>query len=183
LHKFTSLPRTLFAGENLMSGRTLEERIINLAFSPHTLSTSLDSSPTPKPTSPKAALRRCCAAWQRSFDEFMASGKGAKESRKTWAAIQAREAYRNAMPLLAGYEGVRDFIACTAHGILIGAIEEDISGKLLYAAQVALNTLPYEPKQFRQPKQPKHQSSEVSPLPPIQKALSAGSDSTPTQMQ
>jgi hypothetical protein len=44
----------------------------------------------------------------------MASNKGAKESRKTFAAIQAGEAYRNAMPLLAGYEGVRDFIACTS---------------------------------------------------------------------
>ena len=117
-----------------MSGKTFEERVINLAFSPHTLSTSLDSIPTPRPSTPKAANRRCCAAWQRSFDAYMASAKCIKESNKTFAAIQAGEAYRNAMPLLAGYEGVRDFVACMAHGILIGAIEEDISGRLLYAA-------------------------------------------------
>lgn len=37
---------------------------------------------------------------------------------------RAGEAYRCAMPLLLGYDNIRDFIACTAHGMLIGAIEE-----------------------------------------------------------
>jgi hypothetical protein len=50
------------------------------------------------------------------------------------------------MPLPVGYEGVRDFIACAAHGILIGAIPPEKSGQLLYAAQVALNALQFAPK-------------------------------------
>jgi hypothetical protein len=45
------------------------------------------------------------------------------------------------MPMLAGYEGIRDFVACAAHGILIGAIPPERGGQLLYAAQVALNTM------------------------------------------
>jgi len=64
----------------------------------------------------------------------------------TWAARDASVAYRNAMPLLAGYEGARDFVACVAHGILIGAIPENKAGQLLYAAQVALATIPHERK-------------------------------------
>jgi hypothetical protein len=63
------------------------------------------------------------------------------------AAREAGTAYRNAMPMLAGYEGIRDFIACAAHGILNDAIPLNKSTKLLYAAQVALNALHFEPKQ------------------------------------
>jgi hypothetical protein len=50
------------------------------------------------------------------------------------------------MPQLSGRESIRDFIACTAHGILIGAIPPQQSGQLLYAAQVALGSLQREPK-------------------------------------
>jgi hypothetical protein len=55
-------------------------------------------------------------------------------------------AYREAMPLLSSFEGIRDFIACTAYGILMGAIPQEQSGRVLYAAQVALATLQREPK-------------------------------------
>ena len=57
------------------------------------------------------------------------------------AADEGREAYRNAMPLLVDYEGIRAFLACLSHGILIGAIPIEMSGQLAYAAQVALGTL------------------------------------------
>jgi hypothetical protein len=70
---------------------------------------------------------------------------------KIFAAGPASEAYCNAMPMLVGYEGVRDFIACTAHGILIRAIPQDRAGQLLYAAQVALATLNHAPKPARIP--------------------------------
>jgi hypothetical protein len=50
------------------------------------------------------------------------------------------------MPALVGYEGVRDFIACVAYGMLVDAISADRSGQLLYAAQIALNTLPRAPQ-------------------------------------
>jgi hypothetical protein len=42
------------------------------------------------------------------------------------------------MPPLSTRASCRDFIACVAQGILLGAISEKDGGKLLYAAQVAL---------------------------------------------
>jgi hypothetical protein len=49
------------------------------------------------------------------------------------------------MPLLSGYESIRDFIACTAHGLLIGAIDGVHGTRLLYAAQVALSSMRSQP--------------------------------------
>jgi len=63
-----------------------------------------------------------------------------------FAAHEAGPAYCKAMPSLAGYESIRDFLACAAHGILIEAIPQKMANQLLYAAQVALATLHYEPK-------------------------------------
>jgi hypothetical protein len=57
------------------------------------------------------------------------------------AARSAGQAYRKAMPTLTGQENIENFIACVAHGMLIGAIEGNDATKLLYAAQVALSTL------------------------------------------
>ena len=42
------------------------------------------------------------------------------------------------MPPLSTRDCCRDFIACVAQGILLGAVSEKDGGKLLYAAQVAL---------------------------------------------
>ena len=50
------------------------------------------------------------------------------------------------MPDLAGFENIRDFIACTAHGMIIGAIDSIEGAKLLYAAQVAVGALHHQPK-------------------------------------
>jgi hypothetical protein len=50
------------------------------------------------------------------------------------------------MPVLAGYENVRNFIACVAHGMLIGVFDESDGTKLLYAAQVALTIANQERK-------------------------------------
>jgi hypothetical protein len=41
------------------------------------------------------------------------------------------------MPPLTGSRNVRNFIACTAYGILLGAIDHKEASKLLDAAQVA----------------------------------------------
>jgi hypothetical protein len=54
-------------------------------------------------------------------------------------------------PIYSGYENIRDFIACTAHGMVIGAICSTQSSKLLYAAQVAIGALRHEPKKQRPP--------------------------------
>jgi hypothetical protein len=90
-------------------------------------------------------LERCCDAWRRAFKASTEDRDGDSLD-KIFAAQDAGEAYCNAMPLLFGYDNIRDFIACTAHGILIGAIPAQKSGPLLYAAQVALSTLNYGPK-------------------------------------
>jgi hypothetical protein len=48
------------------------------------------------------------------------------------------------MPRLVGYENIRDFVACVAEGILLGAITESQSSRLLYAAQVAQGAIRYQ---------------------------------------
>jgi len=79
----------------------------------------------PTPSSPNAALRRCRIAWQRAFKAYMDRSKGGSFD-EIFAAREAGDAYCKAMPMLTGIEGIRDFIACAAHGILIGAITRDI---------------------------------------------------------
>jgi hypothetical protein len=79
------------------------------------------------------AVVRCCIAWQRAYDEEFANSRSS-----SFAAYAGAQAYRDSMPILVGFENIRDFIACTAQGILIGSIDERKSTKLLYAAQVAL---------------------------------------------
>jgi hypothetical protein len=88
---------------------------------------------------PEIAVRRCCAAWKRAFKAYLEEKNLQWPSDNFWGAKFAGEAYRNAMPLLVGYQGARDFINCAAHGILIGAIPKEDSGQVLYAAQVALS--------------------------------------------
>jgi hypothetical protein len=99
-------------------------------------------APTSGPgrSTPKSALKRCCAAWQRAFKAHM-DAHGNDPFERSEAASVAASAYCNAMPLLTGSAGVRDFVACAAHGILIGAIPHEKSGPLLYAAQVAISSL------------------------------------------
>lgn len=128
-----------------MSQLSTTELVLVEAISCVSPATTLSPGPGPNPSTAKAALKRCCSAWQRAFkahdEDSFCENLG-----KVFAAKDAGNAYCNAMPMLAGYEGVRDFIACAAHGILIGAIPPEKSGQLLYAAQVALAALQYEPK-------------------------------------
>lgn len=90
----------------------------------------------PLENSRNPAVSRCCKAWNRAWNASFARDKSDYK-----AEDEAGAAYRNAMPDLSGEQNIRDFIACAAHGILIGAIEEKISTKLLYAAQVASGAL------------------------------------------
>jgi hypothetical protein len=132
-----------------MPRKSLEERALFEALGVVPTSTTLAPGPPsergPRHSSPKAALRHCCAAWQRAFDAYMSTRKGDNIDRM-FATTPAAEAYCNAMPMLDGYDGVCAFIACTAHGILIGAIPKERGGQLLYAAQVALATVQKKPK-------------------------------------
>lgn len=114
-----------------------------LSLIPSTAAPALPINPDPKPT--RAAVRRCCAAWKRAYDAFMEDARPSGFN-KLYASQDAAEAYRRVMPQLSGHDGIRDFIACTARGVLIGAITPKQSAQLLHAAQVALRSLKREPQ-------------------------------------
>ncbi|MGA2887333.1 MAG: hypothetical protein ABSE51_04725 [Terracidiphilus sp.] len=86
------------------------------------------------------AIAHCYSAWQRVYKAEIAKGEH-------WihASQDAGRAYRSVMPPLSGQDNIRDFVACVAHGMLIGAIEGKNGTKLLYAAQVALSMLRHRP--------------------------------------
>jgi hypothetical protein len=90
----------------------------------------------PSEGSQNPAVSRCCKAWNRAYKATFALKKSDYTAEK-----EAGAAYRDAMPNLSGEQNIRDFIACAAHGILIGAIDEKMSTRLLYAAQVASGAL------------------------------------------
>lgn len=115
---------------------------------------STSPAPTPAfeppcdPTNPKAALRRCTKAWERAHKVCRDEEIVMKFDREILTSvITANQAYCEAMPLLVGEEGVRDFLACTAHGIATGIIKEKRGTQLIYAAQVAINLLQHQTRQ------------------------------------
>jgi hypothetical protein len=85
------------------------------------------------PSFSNPAVAHCCKAWKKAFR----AARNADES-ELEAFDQAGQTYRESMPPLSTSDGCLDFIACVAQGILLGAISETESSKLLYAAQVAL---------------------------------------------
>jgi hypothetical protein len=91
-------------------------------------------------TSANLAVAHCCDAFDRAKKAARARGKG-----QVFAHLAGIEAYRNAMPWLSGYDKIPDFIACTAHGMLIDVIDGERGARLLYAAQVALCSMRSQP--------------------------------------
>lgn len=118
------------------------QRILVAALTGPAPVTEQSTSPAPAPTT-RTALRRCRAAWRRAYDAYLRDecDDDIGSYDRACAAKKAANAYCAAMPLLIGYDGIRDFIACAAHGILIDAIPAERSSQLLYAAQVALTAL------------------------------------------
>ena len=94
------------------------------------------NSKTPPENAQNPAVSRCCKAWNRAYKASFARKKSEYSAER-----EAGAAYRDAMPDLSGEQNIRDFIACAAHGILIGAIEEKVSTRLLYPAQAASSAL------------------------------------------
>ncbi len=84
---------------------------------------SPQQEPQPNPKASRAAIKRCMAAWKRVYNENLKYADPTR-AEKALAALYASPAYCEAMPPLSGYENIRDFIACAAHGILINAIPE-----------------------------------------------------------
>jgi len=96
-------------------------------------SVTADAVDKSSPSFSNPAVALCSKAWRKTFRDQVGA-----DVNEVSAARRAAEAYRVAMPALSTRESCRDFIACVAQGILLGAIPEKDGGKLLYAAQVAL---------------------------------------------
>jgi hypothetical protein len=79
------------------------------------------------------AVARCCQAFTNAFEAILARDP----TDEVFARFKAEQAYRKAIPPLVGANNIRDFIACTAYGLLIGAIQSADAARLLYAAQIA----------------------------------------------
>ena len=108
--------------------------------------TLIEATPAPPQVAKtsRAAIKRCVAARQRVYEAYL-EGTERNSGNKAYASYLAGPAYCGAMPLT-DYENIRNFIACAAHGILIGAIPEKRANQVLYAAQIALASLNFEPK-------------------------------------
>ena len=150
-----------------MSKMPITEKALteNVSYIPP--SSTLAHGPGAEPTDAKAAIRRCCAAWQRAQKAYFEESEDRYKD-PVRAAEAAGRAYCNAMPVLAGEDGIRDFIACAAHGILIETIPQERGTQLIYAAQVALNLLHLQSKRpvLTLPAPSKTAQREVPPPPP-----------------
>lgn len=106
------------------------------------------TSTAPADNQPKRspAVQSCVHAYQQARLRNQASG-ASHDSQDDSAA----SAYRKAMPELSSYYNIRDFIACTAHGMALRAIDTVEGSKLLYAAQVALGALRMMPRELQTP--------------------------------
>jgi hypothetical protein len=99
------------------------------------------------------AVAQCRAAWYAARDAYFSQNPGITRSVLRYDADKkAAAAYRDALPSFSSRENIRCFIACVTYGILFDAVPERLSGTLLYAAQVALASLPHEPRPTRRPK-------------------------------
>jgi len=109
----------------------------------NTIETSLQHLEVDQTAATAAAIARCQAAYDQTRAAF--ARVHGPETYDTYPAKKpARIAYRDAMPQLSNRENIRAFVGCIAHAILIEAIREDTCARLLYAAQVALGTLPHQ---------------------------------------
>jgi hypothetical protein len=122
---------------------------------------------TPSLKNPAVAL--CNEVWLKIHAATLERTKNLYTAERC-AAI----AFRLAMPPLSGYQNICDFIACAGYGILLGAIKEKNAGKLLYAAQVALATVPKESKTQSRTKpraSPRPTPPPLFPQPPQKKRI------------
>jgi hypothetical protein len=101
------------------------------------------------PAASNAAIGACCNAFLRTFRAVRAADN------EFHAKLAAITSYSAALPALSGAENIRDFIACVAHGLLLGIIDEAKAARLLYAAQVARNAHAQPPLRRDSAPQPK----------------------------
>ena len=106
-------------------------------------------------------VARCTRAWMLFYCEAIMKGQSDDAAR-----AKARQGYRLAMPPLTGSRNIRDFIACTTHGILLGALDGNEAAKLLYAAQIAHTARRTKTKTRKTVKKPGSPANERISKPP-----------------
>ncbi|MGA2443206.1 MAG: hypothetical protein ABSH08_19810 [Tepidisphaeraceae bacterium] len=87
-----------------------------------------------------AAVARCIRAWHRAQRKESAAGGSDYKS-----SCAGNIAYLRAIPSLAGYENIRDFIACVTFAAITEVIRHKDANHLLAAAKIALAALRQEP--------------------------------------
>jgi hypothetical protein len=82
------------------------------------------------------------------------------------ARVAAHKAFQKSLPPLTGVENIRNFIACVAHGMLVGAILSPDGARLLYAAQIAKSAA-HSPQRRQRPSRKEISSPERDPPSPL----------------
>lgn len=98
------------------------------------------------PESALSAIRFSRDAYNDAYEEYRDSNGGSAKVSEYLCKMAAVEAYRDSLPVLSSRQDILNFIACVAEGVLLEAIPENTSSKLIYAAYAALRALPREPK-------------------------------------
>ncbi len=135
----------------------------------------------PKAVRPSTAVRRCRKAWERAYDQYMRENDGVPAN-TVFARREGHAAFRKAIPILAGRHSVESFLACTAYGVLIGAVNREQSTQLLSAARIAAHPLLRERKTATEPakaaKAKKKNRNDCTPPPPAGLDISSTESNT-----
>jgi hypothetical protein len=121
-----------------------------------------DFSGPSRPTS-NAAVSRCILASQRAYNKTFAETKNDYEGEKA-----ARKAFVRAIPPLAGYRNIADFIACVTYAMVTEMIYSGDAQNYLAAAKVAIATLAHAPRPIREfdPPSPEFNKEKNNFIPP-----------------
>ena len=114
----------------------------------HTALIDPPDSESPDRPSENAAVARCIRAWQRTYNKEIADLD--EDDSRYHAERAGRKAYLRAMPPLAGYENIRDFIACVTYAELTEVLVHSEAAHFLDSAKVAVAAVRREPS--REPK-------------------------------
>lgn len=102
-----------------------------MASTVHYLSAPV-APPDTSPALKNPAVAHCCEVWESTRCQSLKAG-----SSVVIARVAGHKAYQKSLPPLIGLENIQNFIACVAHGMLVGAILSADGARLLYAAQIA----------------------------------------------
>jgi hypothetical protein len=102
-------------------------------------------SPDPSRPTGNAAVSRCILASQRAYNKTFAATKNDYQGEKA-----ARKAYLRALPPLAGYRNIADFIACVTYAMVTEMVDSSVALDYLSAAKIAILILRCTPQPSRE---------------------------------